>query len=170
MTTEESKFIDNKMLELEHDATNPEEQKQKDDEEDQVMKEFDDNMLTIEGLFVENKLENMIIDESEINDFTCLSKNHVTQKQLIPFKYDPEFLIVAANDLFDSVIIVDGSVEDSEKDIYLNIEGVNVQYRRNSQSLELTWNSSPKLDLITDAIGLLAIQLCKSLTLYFYSQ
>lgn len=158
------------MLELEYDAQHPEESKNQQEEEDVVMEEYDDNMVTIEGLFVESKLENMIIDEAEIHNFTSLSKNFVTQKQMVPYKYDPQFLIEAARDLFDSVEVLSGDLESTENDILFNIEGIDVVYMRKAQCLELTWSSSPKLDLITDAIGLLAIQLCKFFLLTLYSK
>ena len=168
MSAEESKFIDNKMLELEFDKKHPEELEKEKQEEEKIISEYDDNMVTIEGLFVENKLENMIINEAEISDFTCLSKSSISQNQIIPYKYDPEFLILASQDLFDHVEITKGSLEDLENDIYMNIEGVDVHYIRKAETLKLTWNTSPKLDLITDAIGLLAIQLCKLRSFYHF--
>lgn len=161
---EEAKIIDRKMIEMDHDNQNPEEKsKQEAEEEDVVMKEYDDNFVTVEGLFVKNSVENLIIDESEIGEFTSLTKSNLTQKQFIPYKYSPEFFLKAARGLFDTVEVVNDTENNtSEEKLTMNIEGVEVVYNKAAELLECTWIASPKHDLITDAIGLLAIQLSQN--------
>lgn len=154
--------MDTKMIEMEHDNNHPDERQQKErEEEDIVMKEFDDNFVTVEGLFVQSNMGNLIIDETEIGDFTSLTKSNLIHKQFIPFNYDPDFFIKAAQDLFDNVEILNTSEDIPGGDMSLKIEGVEIQYKKDPKLLECSWVASPKLDLITDAIGLLAIQLCK---------
>jgi len=161
MSKEETRLMDNKMLELEYDTQHPEEMAKAADDDDAVVRdEFDDNFITIQGLFVESPMDNIIIDEDEINQFTSLTKSTLLQKQFIPYKYEPDFFIKAAEDLFDNVKEVDDDDCTFKGDLLMEIEGIKVRYRRNCKLLECTWTASPKLDLITDAIGLLALQLC----------
>lgn len=162
MGAEEIEMMDTKMIEMEYDVNHPEERQKRQEDEDAVMLEYDDNFVTVEGLFVQSSLDNLIIDEQEIGEFTSLTRSNLTQKQFIPYKYDPEFFIKAARDLFDNVEVVhDPENTYDDGDVAINVEGIEVIYKRSSQLLECTWVASPKLDLITDAIGLLAIQLCK---------
>jgi hypothetical protein len=156
---EESKLIDTKMLEMEHDVRNPHESQQKQNEEDEIMNEYDDNFVTVQGLFVQSNVDNLIFEEAEISEFTSMTKSNLEQKQFIPYKYDIEFFIKASQDLFDVVTIINQS--DESEDIEMDIEGINIQYRKTAELLECKWIANPKCDLITDAIGLLAIQLCK---------
>lgn len=151
------------MLELEYHTRHPEEKEKKNQEDQEIVEnEFDDNFVTIQGLFVEGPMDNIIIDENEISEFTSLTKSTLMQKQYIPFKYDPEFFINSAKDLFERVEVYEDKENSSQEgNLQINIEGIHINYYKNSQLLECSWNASPKLDLVTDAIGLLALQLCK---------
>lgn len=156
---EESKLIDTKMIEMDYDVRHPQENEQKQQEEDEVMNEYDDNFVTVQGLFVQSTVDNLIFEEAEISEFTSMTKSNLEQKQFIPYKYDIEFFIKASQDLFDVVTIINQS--DETGDIEMDIEGISIQYKKKAELLECRWIANPKCDLITDAIGLLAIQLCK---------
>lgn len=147
------------MIEMDYDVRNPQENEQKQQEEDKVMNEYDDNFVTVQGLFVQSTVDNLIFEEAEISEFTSMTKSNLEQKQFIPYKYDIEFFIKASQDLFDIVTII--SQSDETGDIEMDIEGINIQYKKKAELLECRWIANPKCDLITDAIGLLAIQLCK---------
>lgn len=124
-------MFDTKMIEMEYDNSNPEEKQEKEkEEEDIVMNEFDDNFVTIEGLFINKSPDNIIIDESQLDNFTSLRRSNLLQKQYIPYKYDLEFFIRAAKDLFDHVeIIHDSENTMDENDIRFNIEGIEILYK-----------------------------------------
>lgn len=144
---------------MDYDVRHPQENEQKQQEEDEVMNEYDDNFVTVQGLFVQSTVDNLIFEEAEISEFTSMTKSNLEQKQFIPYKYDIEFFIKASQDLFDVVTIINQS--DETGDIEMDIEGISIQYKKKAELLECRWIANPKCDLITDAIGLLAIQLCK---------
>ncbi|CAI2386537.1 unnamed protein product [Moneuplotes crassus] len=154
--------IDNTISELDYQDRHPEETKLEIEQEEAIIKEYDDNMVSIEGLFVESQFDNMIINETEIQDFASLSRHKVSQQLVMPFEYDPGFFIKAAEDLFDKVQVVSGNTEDLVNDINLKIEDIDLVYRKRSASFELKWDSSAKSDLLADAIALLIIQLANN--------
>lgn len=132
MINEEAKLIDTKMIEMQHDISNPEEKQKKEaEEEDVVMNQFDDNFVKIEGVFIKTSSENIIIDEEEIDEFTSLRKSSLIQKQFVPYKYNPEFFLRAAKDLFEKVEVVHDSENTlDEDDLIINIEGIEVAYKK----------------------------------------
>ena len=152
MEAEEIKMFDTKMIEMEFDNANPDEkQKKEKEEEDVVMGEFDDNFVTIEGLFINKAPDNIIIDESQLDEFTSLKRSNLVQKQYIPYKYDPEFFLRAARDLFDKVEIIHDSENTlDESDLLINIEGIKILYKQ-GKALKLILYRKQSIRVILDS-------------------
>ena len=111
-----------KMIEMDEESSAKEETKKNDEDEKIVMEEFDDNFVVVEGLYVQTNSGDLIVHEDEIEIFTSMSKNSLSQTQIIPYTYDIEFFIRAAKDLFDTLTInndPDSSLE--SEDVELSI-------------------------------------------------
>ena len=54
----------------------------------QDKKEDLSNYVTIDGIFIKQDFEHLIMDESEIDNYTSLTKSTLKQTLFIPFKYD----------------------------------------------------------------------------------
>lgn len=57
-----------------------------------VRKEEESNYVTIEGIFIKQDFDHLILDEDEISQYTTLTKSTLKQTLFIPFKYDIQVL------------------------------------------------------------------------------
>lgn len=46
------------------------------------------NYVTIDGIFIKQDFDHLILDEEEIDKYTTLTKSTLKQTLFIPFKYD----------------------------------------------------------------------------------
>ena len=57
-----------------------------------IRKEEESNYVTIEGIFIKQDFDHLILDEDEISQYTTLTKSTLKQTLFIPFKYDIQVL------------------------------------------------------------------------------
>ena len=57
-----------------------------------LRKEEESNYVTIEGIFIKQDFDHLILDEDEISQYTTLTKSTLKQTLFIPFKYDIQVL------------------------------------------------------------------------------
>ena len=130
------------------------------DDEKIVLEEFDDNFATIEGLYVQANVGDILVHEEELKTFTGITKSSLTQKLIIPYIYDIQYFIQAAKNMFDEVEIIQDPDRDwGQKDVEIVIWDVKISYKKKAKILEWNWLTTPKSDLITDTIGLIATQI-----------
>ena len=57
-----------------------------------ITKAEESNYVTIDGIFIKQDFDHLIMDEEEINQYTTLTKSTLKQTLYIPFKYDIQVL------------------------------------------------------------------------------
>lgn len=54
--------------------------------------EEDDNFIQVEGVLVKHDFEQLVMNESEVSEYTGLKCVHMQQSLLVPFAYNIEVL------------------------------------------------------------------------------
>ena len=61
------------------------------------------NYVTIDGIFVKQDFDHLIIEEDEVSKYTTLTKSTLKQTLYIPFKYDIQVLNFYLNSYFADI-------------------------------------------------------------------
>ena len=114
--------------------------------------------MTIDGIFIKQDFDHLIVGEDEIDEYTQLTKATMKQTLYVPFPYDVQVLNFYLHSYFSDVSIEFGNKQVGDKhSIRFDIEGIDLKYFEKAQMLQIEWVTSPKNDLVADSLSLLIL-------------
>ena len=114
------------------------------------------NYVTVDGIFIKQDFDHLIVGEDEVDDYTELTKSTMKQTLYVPFPYDIQILNFYLHSYFADVKLNIGSPNDKHE-LHFQVEEVNLFYFEKAQMLQLEWLTSPKNDLVADSLSLLIL-------------
>ncbi len=129
-----------------------------------IKKAEESNYVTIEGIFIKQDFDHLILDEDEISQYTTLTKSTLKQTLFIPFKYDVQILNFYLHSYFADIKVLYSNPSthqlnpSSKYDLCFLIDDLSLFYFQRAEMLQLEWVTSPKTDLIADSLSLLILQ------------
>jgi len=113
-----------------------------------------DHLQKISGLLVHKDFQYMIVEPSELSNYTKLQTCVISQSQRIPFSSSWESLIFQIQEMYEEV-------EETTFDDKASVRVHNILYVVLTSDVEVTldWNSSPINDMIADSIAAIILQI-----------
>lgn len=123
-------------------------------------KESLSNYVTVDGIFIKQDFDHLIMGEDDVDKYTTLTKSTMKQTLFIPFEYDIQILNYYLHQYFAEVRVVFNSDKSDKKyDIHFQIEDISLSYFAKAHMLQLEWLTSPKNDLVADSLSLMILQI-----------
>lgn len=139
---------------------------------EQQLKEEDlSNYVTVDGIFIKQDFDHLIVSEDELEQYTSLTKSTMKQTLFVPFPYDIQILNFYMHSYFAEVQVevnplkyakvaeAPGQSNTLKYTLKFVVEEIEVLYFERAQMLQIEWVTSPKNDLVADSLSLLVLQI-----------
>ncbi len=100
-----------------------------------VVEKVDNNYVTIDGIFIKQDFEHLILDEEEIDKYTLLTKSTLKQTLFIPFKYDIQILNFYLHSYFADIQVAINKNHELKYTLKFKIEEIELFYFEKAQML-----------------------------------
>ena len=118
------------------------------------------NYVTVDGIFIKQDFDHLIVGEDEVDEYTQLTKSTMLQTLYVPFPYDIQVLNFYLHSYFADVKLSYGAKTPTERySIKFTVEELELLYFEKAHMLQLEWLTSPKNDLVADSLSLLILQI-----------
>lgn len=109
----------------------------------------------LDGVLIYKDYSHLLVDASEIYNFTQLPTYHLIQKQTIPFNSDFNMLKIFLEAVFDHIEI---SELMNKPVIKIEDKDVRLFYDKDKSEINVNWTSSPVNDMIVDSVVTIIMQ------------
>ena len=126
------------------------------------------NFVTVDGVLIKQDFDHLIMEENEVDKYTSLQSATMQQTLYVPYPHDIQVLAYFLYSYYAQVEVeyTSNASQDSvnaakpKYDLVFKVEGqIEIAYFKKSELLQVSWETSPKNDLVADSVCLLVLQI-----------
>lgn len=127
------------------------------------------NYVTVDGIFIKQDFDHLIVAEDELEQYTSLTKSTMKQTLFVPFPYDIQILNFYLHSYFSEVKVeinpskyaqlghpLQGT-DGAKYTMKFTVDEIEVFFYEKAEILQVEWITSPKNDLVADSLSLLIL-------------